>query len=181
MIMLKQIMMANIIVTVMTMVNKAKSQRKTPLFQSFQNQTVGMTAILTSGEGPGGMKRRRRRVMMMNIIFIIFWKVLRTMPMMIIVSGEYKEECGTCALIAEGSTMPYSDNTCPQVTKMLIFKVDGGVGTLYLIITIVIVMMIVWVPSCHGRQSRMMVVSIMIMISFSQKHQIGCKIMINDV
>ena len=29
---------------------------------------------------------------------------------------EYKEECGTCALIAEGSTMPYSDNTCPQVT-----------------------------------------------------------------
>ena len=103
------------------------------------------------------------------------------MPMMIIMSGEYKEECGTCALIAEGSTMPYSDNTCPQVTKMLIFKVDGGVGTLYLIITIVIVMMIVWVPSCHGRQSRMMVVSIMIMISFSQKDQIGCKIMINDV
>jgi len=48
--------------------------------KSFQNQTVGMTAILTSGEG----------------------------------IGEYKEECGTCALIAEGSTMPYSDNTCPQ-------------------------------------------------------------------
>ena len=33
---------------------------------------------------------------------------------------------------------------------------------------------------CVG-QSRMMVVSIMIMISFSQKDQIGCKIMINDV
>ena len=27
----------------------------TLLFQSFQNQTVGMTAILTSGEGPGKM------------------------------------------------------------------------------------------------------------------------------
>ena len=35
---------------------------------------------------------------------------------MLIIAGEYKEECGTCALIAEGSTMPYSDNTCPQVT-----------------------------------------------------------------
>ena len=40
--------------------------------------------------------------------------VINTMVFMI--TGEYKEECGTCALIAEGSTMPYSDNTCPQVT-----------------------------------------------------------------
>ena len=37
---------------------------------------------------------------------------------MLIMTGEYKEECGTCALIAEGSTMPYSDNTCPQVTNL---------------------------------------------------------------
>ena len=37
---------------------------------------------------------------------------------MLMMTGEYKEECGTCALIAEGSTMPYSDNTCPQVTKL---------------------------------------------------------------
>ena len=35
--------------------------------------------------------------------------------MVFMITGEYKEECGTCALIAEGSTMPYSDNTCPQV------------------------------------------------------------------
>ena len=37
---------------------------------------------------------------------------------MLMMTGEYKEECGTCALIAEGSTMPYSDNTCPQVNKL---------------------------------------------------------------
>ena len=37
------------------------------------------------------------------------WALNRVPP------GEYVEECPTCALIAEGSTMPYSDNTCPQV------------------------------------------------------------------
>ena len=41
--------------------------------------------------------------------------VINTMVFMI--TGEYKEECGTCALIAEGSTMPFSDNTCPQVAQ----------------------------------------------------------------
>ena len=41
------------------------------------------------------------------------------MTIIMIISGEYKEECGTCALIAEGSTMPYSDNTCPQVMMMM--------------------------------------------------------------
>ena len=27
------------------------------------------------------------------------------------------EQCPTCALIAEGSSMSYSDNTCPQVVR----------------------------------------------------------------
>ena len=28
--------------------------------------------------------------------------------------GEEPEDCPTCLQIGEGSTLPYSDNTCPQ-------------------------------------------------------------------
>ena len=81
---------------------------KVSLFQSFQNQTIGMTAILTSGEAPGHHHLDLRDHHQHNHHWVF--------TMVIMFTGEYKEECGTCALIAEGSTMPYSDNTCPQVT-----------------------------------------------------------------
>ena len=50
MIMLLLLMM----IMLLLMMMKSKGMN-TLFFQSFQNQTVGMTAILTSGEGIGGL------------------------------------------------------------------------------------------------------------------------------
>ena len=60
-----------------------------------------------------------------------------------IISGEYKEECGTCALIAEGSTMPYSDNTCPQVMMMM--------NIIIIILEIMMIMVMMMSAPCHIR------------------------------
>ena len=61
-----------------------------------------------------------------------------------IISGEYKEECGTCALIAEGSTMPYSDNTCPQVMMMM-----NIIIIIFKIMMMMVMMMMMMSAPCH--------------------------------
>ena len=53
-----------------------KTPMNTLLFQSFQNQTVGMTAILTSGEGPGENLIPTWMMMMIIRMIVIFTRMM---------------------------------------------------------------------------------------------------------
>ena len=64
--------MATIMTMAMTTMTIIKAMN-TLLFQSFQNQTVGMTAILTSGEGPG-------RIFMIMKMFIVMMMMRSAEP-----------------------------------------------------------------------------------------------------
>ena len=73
--------------------------------QSFANQQLQTTAILTiDDDNPYGQYQP------VPVLFKSYWCWF---------SERDYEQCPTCALIAEGSSMSYSDNTCPQVSLII--------------------------------------------------------------